>query len=433
MVVMFGRRRVGKTFLLQNFGATVERPTRYVYYPATRDAPTLQRTLLAERLSADGVDTAGSTGSWGSLLASVFDAAREEPLVVVIDEAPYLIDGDPAWPSVVQHLWDAEQTAATPSKLLLILNGSAISSMTSIVASQGALYGRPSAMMRIEPFDLPMTHEYLGRPHPVVSIEAHAACGGYPLLLGQWNTDADAPSNLIRLAGSPLGALAENARTLLIDVADTKGNHLVLGAIGRGATKLAEITNRAGLRAEHPLEVMSQAGFIGRRTPLGEPARKNIRYDLLDGYLRFWFSIVDRNIQLIEGGQGAAVIRGAEQLWIRHVADTFERAARDHAVRLVADSRLGDMLIGEWWSDSGVQGQVDVVGLNGKHWTLAGEVKWADSFGRADLNQLLRNITISRREDDAPLLASWSRDGPSSDVRTLRPSMVHYTAADIVE
>jgi AAA+ ATPase superfamily predicted ATPase len=435
LVVMFGRRRVGKTYLLRHFATDVVGDPPVAYFPATREAAPIQRRDLVNQLTGAGVQLPqGAAESWAGLLEGLFDAARQRPCIVIVDEAPYLVESDRAWPSVLQRVWDAEQGRPDPSKLLLILNGSAVSTMTSMISSRGALFERPSSTLRIEPFTLPMTHELLGNPNPATSLEAHAACGGYPLLLSRWRTDAGAIANLTELAGQPFGPLVANANSLMLDIADTGGHHMVLGAIGRGASKLSEISSRAGRRAEHSLDVLRQAGFVGRRTPLGEPARKNLHYDLLDGYLRFWFAIVDRNIQLIESGQGLAVVNRSVPLWTRHLADTFEREARAHAVRLVALGVLEPGLaIGEWWRDSGGQGQVDVVGLGYGRWSLAGEAKWADCFGRSDLGQLERNIETAGRRDDRPSLASWSRHGPTDDVRMLRPTMRHFTVDDMVE
>lgn len=431
---MFGRRRVGKTFLLRHFAEIIADDLPVVYFPATRESAGIQRRDLADHLTTTNVPVpADVVRSWTTLLQAVFDAARLRPLVLIIDEAPYLIESDRAWPSVLQRVWDEEQSRPDRSKLLLILNGSAISTMTSMISSRGALYERPTATLRVEPFTLPMSHELLGQPEPAASLHAHAACGGYPLLLSRWRPELDVITNLVQLAGQPFGPLVANASSLLLDVADSGGHHMVLGAIGRGATKLSEISNRAGRRAEHSLEVLGHAGFVGRRTPNGEPARKNLHYDLLDGYLRFWFAIVDRNLQLIESGQGAAVIERSMRLWERHVADTFERESRAHAIRLVSRGELDTRLaIGEWWTDSGGQAQVDVVGLRGRDWAIAGEAKWADRFGHGDLRQLLRNIDIAGRATDEPMLASWSRYGPTADVTALRPTMRHFTIADMV-
>jgi uncharacterized protein len=433
LVVMFGRRRVGKTFLLRHFAATPPRAGRTVYFAATREGSAEQRRQLADELRHNHVPVAdGDDIGWTRLLGSVVESARHEQLTLLIDEAPYLIAADPSWATVVQRLWDAEQARADQSKLLLVLNGSAISTMSSMISSRGALFGRPTSVIRIDPFSLPMSHEFLGRPPAEASIEAHAACGGYPLLLQRWDLEADAETNLIRLAGEPFGPLAANANSLLLDVADSGGHHTVLGAIGRGANKLSEISNRAGKRAEHSIDVLMHAGFVGRRTPIGEPARKNVHYVLTDSYLQLWYTIVDRNLQLIESGQGPMVIRRSMPLWTRFLAEAFEREARAHAARLAARGDLGEMLIGEWWTDTVEQAQVDVVGVDAGRWVLAGEVKWADRFGRGDLEQLERSIRRAGRGDDLPLLASWSRNGPAPDVRALRPAMLQFTTADLV-
>jgi hypothetical protein len=436
LVVMFGRRRVGKTFLLRHFTDRIRRRPHsccVVYFAATREGAPAQRAQLAAELEGQGaLGATQHASSWIDLLGFVFDLARSAPTILVIDEAPYLVASDAAWPTIIQKMWDAEKSRSDQSRLLLILNGSAISTMTSMVSSRGALFGRPDAVMRIDPFTLPMSHQLLGNPGAPSTIEAHAACGGYPLLLQRWNVDDTVESNLIRLAGEPFGPLATNANSLLLDVADSGGHHTVLGAIGRGASKLSEISARAGKRAEHSLDVLMHSGFVARRVPAGEPARKNVHYALNDSYLRLWYSIVDRNMQHIESGQGAAAIRGSLPLWDRVIADVFEHEARFHAARLVQRGELDDVVVGEWWTDSGDQAQVDVVGLSAGRWLLAGEAKWSDRFGRGDLGQLERSLHRAGRASEHPSLATWSRFGPTDDLISLRPDVLHFTAADMV-
>ncbi len=432
-IVAFGRRRAGKTFLLREFARTIEAPIAVAYYAATRESVGLQREAFARSLADADIDVPEeASGSWGDLFGALFETAREQTLVITIDEAPYLIDSDPAWPSLLQREWDRNRSSGEPCHLMLVLNGSAISAMTSMIASSGALFERPTGILRIDPFDLPTSHAFLGHPDPQTTMEAYAACGGYPLLLERWDIDLDAIGNLTELGGEPFGPLAANASTLLLDLADIGGHRRVLGAIGRGATKLSEINNRAGQRSEHSINVLEGARFIGRRTPIGEPPRKNVHYDLTDGYLRFWFQLIDRNMQLIESGQGAGVMQRSGPLWIRHLADSFEREARSHAVRLVESGELDQMVIGEWWTDSGQQAQLDVVGLGDAGFVLVGEVKWRTQFTRADVDQLDRNIRASNHDPDRLVRASWSIAGATDDLRLVRPEMRHFTIVDMV-
>ncbi len=434
LVVMFGRRRAGKTYLRRHFAEKASERASVVFLSATRGSAQGQRDLLANELVRSGIAIrAGADRAWVSLLADVADFARHVPTVLIIDEAPYLIESDASWATVVQSMWDREQSRAEQSRLLLILNGSAIGTMTSVIASQGALYGRPSEVIRIDPFDLPTSHAMLGRPDAVRSIEAYAATGGYPLLLREWDPGAPAIDNLTRLGGSPFGPLVANAETLLRDVPDAGGHRLVLSTVGRGATKLSEISSRAGFKTQYAVEVLRRSGFIDRRTPLGERRPRHVQFRLVDTYLQFWFSVIEHRLQLIESGQGSAALARSLPQWTAFLGDVFEREARAHATRLAVQGILGDVLVGEWWSDTGNQAQIDVVGEARGRWAVVGEAKWSAEFGHAALAQLERSLELADRVGDEPRLASWSQLGPSSQVRLLRPAMLHFTAADMVE
>lgn len=427
LVVLYGRRRVGKTFLLQHLAARLRHDgAAVVYAAATREATVLQLQRFSDQIAQHG--PAPSTSSWFAFWTDVVTLARAQPLVVLLDEVPYLIESDPSWATTLQAVWDSVRHGSESASLTVILTGSAVSTMTNLVSSRGALFERPDALMRLDPFDLPTASSFLKAPTAVAAIEAYAACDGYPLLLSRWDTTASASSNLERLAGDPVGALASNASTLLLDLDDFHANQRVLGAIGRGAHRLSEINSRAGQRTERPLAVLQRAGFVQRRQPIGDRSKNSLQLELADNYLRFWFALVEPNLQLIDGGQGQAVIRGSMTTWDHLVAACFEREARRHA------SEIGhsDGVVGEWWTDRPTQAQIDVVETRNNRWVLVGEAKWKDRFSMADLRQFERHISVAGDRAHDAQLATWSRFGSSDEMATIRPDVLSYTAEHIV-
>lgn len=433
LVVLYGRRRVGKTFLLRHHGDHLK-GVSHCYSPVTREAAADQRQQLLGDLQRSGIDLPADVGaSWSSLLDAVVDAATERPISLAIDEAPYLIDSDASWTSALQHSWDRARHLGAACHLMLTLTGSAVSTMTEVVSSGGPLYERPNRLIHLLPFDLPTSSTFLRAPTAQATIEAHAACGGYPLLLSRWDVAATAEDNLIRLAGDPVGALTANASTLLLDMPDVGGHRRVLGAIGRGAHRFGEITNRAGQRAERSLDVLQRSGFVRQRHPLGQPRVRDAHYVVDDIYLRFWFAVIERRLQLIEAGQGATVIRSAKATWTNHVAAVFEQEARNHAARLVRRGLLPEMLIGEWWTDRPDQAQLDVVGTSGSRWLLVGEAKWRDRLAVTDLRRFERNLSIAGSRAAGAALAVWAKSTVTAEVTNLRPGMSVFGPEEMVE
>lgn len=431
LVVLYGRRRVGKTFLLRHVLGQLRRPTRTLYWAATQDSAKQQLTELAAEVSEFLGGTPPAT-SWSMLFDHLVDAAVNEPLTVALDEVPYLSKGRAAWASELQRSWDRARHIGKPCHLTLILTGSALATITSLVSSGGPLYGRPDELMRLDPFDLPTTASFLPAAAPAMAVfEAFAACGGYPLLLERWDTDAEALTNLINLAGDPLGPLAATAAVQLLDLPQAAGYRRLLSTVGRGVSKYSELGARADQRIERPLAHLLASGLVQHCQPLGEPHSRRGRYIIGDVHLAFWFAVVEREMQLIEGGQGPSVIRRREPEWRKHLGAVFEQEAREHAARLAGLGTWGDnpVLVGEWWSDS-PQAQFDVAGTTGKKWAFVGEAKLG-RFGSGDLRRWNSALASVGRTGDAAAKVVWCGADPNPEIVAL--GVRHFTLNDMTD
>jgi AAA+ ATPase superfamily predicted ATPase len=418
LVVVWGRRRVGKTFLLTH---TVQKK-RAVFYGATEQAEAIELGRLVEAVRRDLGDrvadlAGGGFTSWEAALRFFVALAADEPLAVVLDEVPYLARSTRGFPSIVQSVWDHLPRG---TKLLLVLTGSAVGTIEAMLGPSGALRSRPTATLRLDPLDPWNARLFLPRLDPVRFFEAYAACGGYPLHLAAWDPGASTEGNLARLAGVAGGLLLEDAAGILSEELPEHGGYArILAAIGRGRTRYAEIAGEAGQRVEHPLDVLVRAGFVTKVAPVGAPRSMRATYAIADVYLAFWFRVLYSDLALIEGGQGPAVLRRARPRWQGHLGQVFEETARAHARRLVARGDLpGDLVVGRWWATSGEPCEVDVLGLEGRRTALLGEAKWQpEPLGHRELEQLRRKATRVPQPVDTPLYGLWGRAGASQEVR----------------
>lgn len=418
MVVVWGRRRVGKTFLLAHF----VRGKRAVFFGATQQAEAVELGRLAEAVRRDLGDQAaalagGGFQNWEAALRFFAVLAAREPLAVVLDEVPYLTRSTPGFPSIVQAVWDHVRRG---TKLLLVLTGSAITTIEAMIGSGGPLRGRPTGSLRLDPLDLWNARAFLPRLNPERLIEAYAACGGYPLHLAAWDQAESTQQNLERLAAAAGGLLLEDALAIMGEELPEAGGYArILAAIGRGKTKFAEIAAEAEQRIEHPLDVLTRAGFVSKVLPVGAPRGARSTYAIADTYLAFWFRMLYSDIHLIEAGQGAAILRRARPRWEDHLGWAFEDLARAHAARLVRRGKLPrDLVVGRWWATSGEPCEIDVLGLQGGRTALLGEAKWqADPLGMAELESLRRKTARTPRPLDMPVYALWGRAGVAADVR----------------
>jgi AAA+ ATPase superfamily predicted ATPase len=417
LALVWGRRRVGKTFLLSHLASG----KRAVFFGATQQAAQVELQRLMDAVRRDlGEDTAdlagGSFGSWEAALRFFAALATREPLMVVLDEVPYLARSTDGFASVVQVVWDHLRPG---TRLMLVLTGSAVGVIEDMLGAGAALRGRPTLSLRLDPLDPTAARTFLPRLDATAFLEAYAACGGYPLHLLEWDQAVSTPANLVRLAGTPGSLLLEDAAGILREeLPETGGYPRILAAIGRGRTRYSAIASEADQRVEHPLDVLVHAGFVRKSLPVGAPKGARPDYEIDDAYLAFWFGVLYSSIPDIEAGQGSAVLRRVEPLWQRHLGLVFEAAARAHARHLVQQGVLpDDLVVGRWWATSGQPCEVDVLGLRGASTVLLGEARWQQRpLDGRDLEALRRKTSRVPRPVAQPIHALWGRGGVQPDV-----------------
>ena len=431
LAIVWGRRRVGKTFLLSHF----VRDKRAVFFGATEQAEAIELARLHEAVRRDlGADVSDLSGggfaSWEAALRFLAALAIDQPLCVVLDEVPYLTRSTPGFPSVVQVVWDHLRPG---TRLMLVLTGSAVGTIERMLGAGGALRGRPTVSMRLDPLDPAAARVFLPRLSAEGYLEAYAACGGYPLHLRAWDGSVGTDANLLRLAGTTGGLLLDDARGILREeLPDAGGYSRILAAIGRGRTRISEIGGEAGQRVEHPLGVLIEAGFVRKNVPIGAPRAARPAYEIADAYLAFWFGVLYSSIDRIEAGQGRAVLRARRPDWQRHLGWVFEAAARGHASRLVTGGQLPeDLVVGRWWATSRPPCEVDVLGLRGRRTALLGEARWqASPLGGRELRDLTAKLACVPDPVADPILALWGRNGVEPGITG--PGVMGFRVEDVI-
>lgn len=439
LVLVTGRRQVGKTFLLAHARRRWQERGRTVSFTGLSGGSERQQldALLAavrSQLAEDDLLLPERLPDWSSALTWLARVATsEEPLAVVLDEIPYLLASSPTFGSVVQQFWDRLRELRRPPRLLLVLTGSSVATMRGLLGGDGVLYGRFDEELLVQPFDLPTAATVLSTLEPAEVVEAYAACGGYPLHLRAWDQRADAQDNLRRLVFTPGGLLLRNGSRLLADVPEGGAYQTTLHAIGSGEHRKTRIEEQTGQRIDRPLELLQRATLVRPDRPLGAPDRAASRWELTDIYLRAWYELCWADAESIEAGLGGPIQATRQQRWQRQVGWAFEELARAHAATLVAVGRLGpaETRIGRWWSSAGEQAEIDVLGLVAGRTALIGEVKWdARPIGTRLLEDLRTKERAAPRPVAQPLLALWSRGGATAGL--LEAGVRSFTPADMV-
>ena len=432
LAVVWGRRRVGKTYLLTHFALA----KRSVYFTATRqdtDDRQLRRfaDAVREQLGHEiGALAPATFPDWEAALRFVAELARAEPLLVVLDEAPRLTGGHADFADTVSAVWENH---IRDQHLLLVLSGSAVAVMEQMLGPQGGLHRRAGLELRMDPFPLTDARDFQPDLPASEFVQAYAACGGYPLHLSRWSAERSVEDNLVELAFTPGGLLLRDAPDILSEDLDWRGGYeRVLTAMAGGARRRSRIAGRAKQRIDYTLDRLRRAGYIRAVRALGTRGSPDPLYEIADDYLAYWFAVLRDDADLIEGGQGAAVRRRTWGRWQTQVARVFEAGARAHAQRLVATGTLPeDTITGRWWLDETVE--IDVVGLSGEHPVLVGEARWQTRpLASRDLTELRRRAAHLPPPGPAGLIfAFWSRGGVE-DTLLAHPDVRAFTADDLV-
>jgi AAA+ ATPase superfamily predicted ATPase len=417
LVVLHGRRRVGKSELLVRFAAS--KPI--AYYVAAQQ---LERDQLADLGRALGPLSTGfrrgrpprlALRDWDELLAVVAQAAERRRVGLILDEFPYLVDADPALPSLIQRWWDQ---VGSGIDLLLVLAGSQQAMMERLVSADGALYGRPTRRLHLRPFDYYHAARFAPRWSPADRIRLYAIAGGIPDYLEEFDDRRSLRDELLRVVFSPDGRLFREAPDLLrSEFTEPRTYESVVRAIARGATSPGLIADQAGLsganRVNPYLDRLIELGLVERRIPPGDhlaPRPRISQYVLADGYLRFYYAHVDPWRSAVQQGRGASLVDALMGTELdRFVSRTFEEVARQYFARLSAVGRLEPLsAVGFWWFSGG---DIDAAAVSGGRLVAAGSAKWTNTLVKpgdlADLRRSIETVAPGQR----PQLFLFSRSG----------------------
>ncbi len=415
--VVSGRRRQGKSFLLQ--AACQQAGGFYFSAPEATEAESLG--MLGSALTRYLDPPAPIVpADWPTLIDILLRIGRERVVPVVIDEFPYLARAAPALPSLIQAAYAPRRAERTSSRTRLLLCGSALSFMGGLLAGSAPLRGRASLDLTVQTLDHRSAAQFWGLYDPRLALLVHAVVGGTPAYrteMIRYDTPhelADFDDWVARTVLSPGSPMFLEARYLLAEepgLRDPGLYHSVLAAIASGNASRGGIAGHVGRKANelaHPLTVLEDAGLIVREADAFRANRSEFR--IREPLLAFYHAIMRPFWpQLLRG-------TGADEVWAhsKHrfassiLGPHFERLCRDWMIHFAGDR------FGAWPMhvaagtvndpDSHVVAQVDVAALghaDGERPPVLaiGEAKPGDVMGLGHLDRLRRVRDLLRRND----------------------------------
>lgn len=452
-VVIYGRRRVGKTSLITEF----LRGKPHVMFPAMETSidKNLETFSAAIGLALGmGEDEWPVFPSFASALARVFDMAQDQRTVLVIDEYPYLAAADPSASSALQHLIDHHQQ---DSKLMIILCGSSMSFMEhQVLGYQSPLYGRRTASLKIEPFDYAQSARFVPNMSAEEAAQAYAISNGIPQYLLQFDPDLDLETNLATRILTPGAYLMDETDRLLQQELRKPAEYSnVLQTIADGATRVNEIAEKSQLSPTLTLSYLNNLedlGIVQRETPFGKPNSKRPVYRIRDSYFRFWYRFVPRTLPLIQSGNSQIATQMVMKGMPRFMGPVFETMCTQWLMNHNGpDSPLPFIITktGRWWGTDPAthrQEEIDIIasgftleegipeGDTDPH-TLYCECKWHNApVGVAEYRTLVqRSQLVAAQQRHYMLFSKAGFTDELTQQAQLDPALTLVSYQDMIE
>jgi AAA+ ATPase superfamily predicted ATPase len=403
MITIRGRRRVGKTWLVEEFLERTKPPNLFFAASAQteeRELGLFARGLAASNLPSRALGEGASFETWqGALTAAASGTDRKVPSVIVLDEFPYLL-GDVqrsrrAVLGAVQTAWDR---SLSKQPVLLILVGSDLAMMEQITAHGNPLYQRPSREMYVPPLN-PAEAAQLSGLTGADALDSYLVTGGFPKIVQERMARPLREFLSEQLADAGLPLVATGRQVLDAEFPPNQQARAILSVIGEGFRRRVDIGNEVGVPAHNlaaPLETLTRKKrVVEGRLPLSTARSRDTRYEIMDPYLRFHMRFLDRYLGEIERGRGRVAVSAILADWPTYRGKAIEHLVREAIDQLLPDERFGVANVaGSFWT-ADHQIEVDLVGADrreppAKHVDFVGTVKWRENklLNFTDLNSL---------------------------------------------
>jgi len=404
LILLYGRRRVGKTALLLEWAA--QSAIAHTYWPAEKEPADLQRRKFYARVVGLPIRQAPLFDSWTELWEAVAALFGDQRRILILDELPYVIESDPATLSALQHAWDG---LFQRSNLVVVLCGSQVRTMESLQHHQSPLFGRLTGQWHLEPLPFSTLRDFFPDWSAEERVAAHAIVGGIPAYLKWLDPALSLRENIRRIILSEGSMfLAEPAFLLYDEVREPQSYLAVLKTIGLGAHTLSDISNQALIATSHLsvyLQRLQDLKLVERRLPAAiSPARRRNsrlgRYHLADPYFRFYFRFIAPFHDYLPFDAERVLERIRHDLRAFVGQTAFEELSRQWVAERGAAGELPFRpgIVGAHWSR---KVQIDVAAMDWEaRRLLLGECKWGEEpVDRAVVRELVeRKAALVRAE-----------------------------------
>lgn len=383
LVILYGRRRIGKTSLIKEFGKDKE----MIYFLATEESETQNMKQLSTMVFEQmGLEMAvAPMNDWDSIFKLLIKVKTNHKKVIVIDEFQYLGKINPAFPSIFQRIWD---TILKDENVMVILCGSLINMMESQVLNYSSpLYGRRTGQIKLKQIPFKNYDEFFGKKISEKGlIEKYAVTGGVPKYIESFTEGANIYNEIEKNILNKQSYLYEEPYFLLQHEVSEVGSYFsIIKTIAAGNKKMGNIASSLSVNQTNLskyMQTLINLDILEREVPITEenPEKsKKGRYNIKDNYMAFWFQFIYPNKAFLEMGNSELVMERIKNHFIdNHVSFVYENVCKEKMLEYNVSGKLGFTFdkIGRWWNNNE---EIDIVAMdsNGND-IIFGECKYTN-------------------------------------------------------
>lgn len=370
-LIMYGRRRIGKTTILQEFA----RRHKAIFFSAQEknDALNLEdfSRLVQHHFENSYI---APFQNWESAVDYVGKKTEAERVILIIDEFPFLAEPNPSIKSILQHKIDHDWKE---KNIFLILCGSSVSFMINeVMGYKSPLYGRSTGSMEVKSFDYLESSEFFPEYSTLDKMIAYGILGGVPRYLNAFNSKVSLKENIVKEILSNGAFLNDEPQTLLrMEVREPNIYNSILEAVSNGCNRMIEISDRIHeeqTKCSKYMMTLQSMRLIEKKVPCGEPetSRKGI-YEITDNFYKFWYRYVfsNKNYYMMLGEEAAC-----DEIMSEindYMGPIFEDICKQYLIRLAKKGKLPfvPFTIDKWWGNNPLikaQDDIDILALDKK-------------------------------------------------------------------
>lgn len=310
LIVLYGRRRVGKTETLREFC----KGKPHVFFSCTQTTDRVQLRNFSGRILKEDIPARNYISEfddWEKAFRAVLDLPYgDRKKLLVIDEFPYMCRGNRSIPSILQNLWDSE---LRDSNVMIILCGSAMSFIEKeLLAEKNPLYGRATGIYKMKEMGFYDAARFFPNYSDRDKVLAYAVLGGIPHYLRQWNPELSVSENIQRNILTKGCILYSEVDFLLHqELRETPIYNSIIETVALGSTRLNEISQKSLIEDASKTSVylknLIELGIVEREFSVDAKIKEHANsnrgtYRLTDNFFRFWYAFGFSNFSQLEDG-----------------------------------------------------------------------------------------------------------------------------------